>query len=71
MGIGEGRVYADIFLIVNDDDWDSIKGTENTLAILEYDKDPSAKGLSYDGKSTASSNTKLKIEELSIIECTL
>ena len=46
--IGEGRVYADLFLIVNDDDWDSLKGTEKTLAILEYDKDPSAKGLSYD-----------------------
>ena len=46
--IGEGRVYADIFLIVNDEDWASLKGTEKTLAILKYDKDPSADGLSYE-----------------------
>jgi len=48
MVIGEGRVYADIFLIVNDEDWASLKGTEKTLAILKYDKDPSTDGLSYD-----------------------
>ena len=46
--IGDGRAYADIFLIVNDEDWASIQGTEKTLAILKYDKDPSADGLSYD-----------------------
>ena len=46
--IGEGRVYADQFLIVNDEDWVSLKGTEKTLAILKYDNDPSADGLSYD-----------------------
>ena len=50
--IGEGRVYADIFLIVTDEDWASLKGTEKTLAILKYDKDPSADGLSYDVEKT-------------------
>lgn len=46
--IGKGRVYADMFLIVNDEDWASLEGTEKTLAILKYDKDPSAEGLDYD-----------------------
>lgn len=44
--IGRGRAYADMFLIVNDADWASIKGTEKMMALLEYDKDPSADGLS-------------------------
>ena len=46
--IGIGRAYADIFLIVNDDDWASLEGTEKSLAILKYDKDPSTDGLDYD-----------------------
>ena len=46
--IGDGRIYADLFLIVNDEDWASLKGTEKTMAILKYDKDPSTHGLSYD-----------------------
>lgn len=50
--LGEGRVYTDIFLIVNDDDWASLEGTEKTLAILKYDKDPSADGLSYNVEKT-------------------
>lgn len=50
--IGEGRVYVNMFLIVNDTDWDSIKGTEKTMAILKYDKDPSAEGLDYDVEKT-------------------
>ena len=50
--IGEGRVYADLFLIVTDEDWASLEGTEKTLAILKYDKDPSADGLSYDVEKT-------------------
>ena len=45
--IGIGRAYADMFLIVKDEDWASLKGAEKALAILKYDKDPSAKGLSY------------------------
>ncbi|MEK3955249.1 lipoprotein BA_5634 family protein [Psychrobacillus sp. FSL K6-1464] len=44
--IGRGRAYADMFLIVNDADWASIKGSEKVMALLEYDKDPSADGLS-------------------------
>ena len=46
--IGIGRAYADMFLIVNDEDWSSLEGTEKTLAILEYDKDPGKDGLDYD-----------------------
>ena len=48
MVIGIGRAYADMFLIVNDEDWSSLEGTEKTLAILEYDKDPGKDGLDYD-----------------------
>lgn len=50
--IGEGRAYGDMFLIVNDADFDSIKGTEKMMALLEYDKDPSADGLDYDVEKT-------------------
>ena len=50
--IGEGRVFTDMFLIVNEADWDSIKGTEKSMAVLKYDKDPSADGLSYDVEKT-------------------
>jgi len=46
--IGIGRAYADIFLIVNDEDWASLEGTEKVLAILKYDKDPGKDGLDYD-----------------------
>lgn len=50
--IGEGRAYGDMFLIVNTADWDSIKGTEKMMALLEYDKDPSEDGLDYDVEKT-------------------
>ena len=50
--IRDGRVYTDLFLIVNDDDWASLEGTEKTLAILKYHKDPSAQGLRYDVEKT-------------------
>ena len=50
--IGEGRAYGDMFLIVTDADWASIKGTEKMMALLEYDKDPSADGLDYDVEKT-------------------
>ena len=46
--IGIGRAYADMFLIVNDEDWVSLEGTEKTLALLKYDKDPGKDGLDYD-----------------------
>ncbi|MBB4826416.1 hypothetical protein HNO89_003676 [Sporosarcina luteola] len=50
--IGDGRTYADKFLIVNNDDWNSFGGTKKTMAILKYDKDPSANGLRYDVEKT-------------------
>jgi hypothetical protein len=40
-----------------DEDWASLKGTEKTLAILKYDKDPSAVWLSYDVQITATCHT--------------
>lgn len=46
--IGDGRTYADMFLIVNDEDWASLQGTEKMMAILKFDKDPSADGFSYE-----------------------
>ena len=39
--IGDARVYGDMFLIVDDADWSAMKGTEKTIGILKYDKDPS------------------------------
>ncbi|WP_342509070.1 lipoprotein BA_5634 family protein [Sporosarcina sp. FSL K6-2383] len=50
--IGEGRVFTDLFLIVNDEDWASLAGTEKTMAILKYDTDPSAEGLRYEVEKT-------------------
>ncbi|QTD42776.1 lipoprotein BA_5634 family protein [Sporosarcina sp. Te-1] len=50
--IGDGRTYADKFLIVNRADWDSFDGTKKTMAILQYDKDPSANGLRYEVEKT-------------------
>lgn len=50
--IGEGRTYADLFLIVNEEDWATQGGTEKTLAVLQYDKDPSTGGLQYDVEKT-------------------
>ncbi len=50
--IGEGRAFADMFLIVNDEDWATLKGTEKTMAILKFDKDPSADGFSYEVERT-------------------
>lgn len=46
--IGDGRAYVDMFLIVNDEDWAALTGTEKEMAVVKYDKDPSADGLSYD-----------------------
>ena len=46
--IGEGRTYADMFLIVDEEDFALFQGTDKMMAILEYDKDPSADGISYD-----------------------
>ncbi|MCM3357300.1 lipoprotein BA_5634 family protein [Psychrobacillus sp. FSL K6-4046] len=50
--IGEGRAYTDMFLIVTNADYDAIEGTEKTMAVLKYDKDPSADGLKYDVEKT-------------------
>ncbi|MEK5040876.1 lipoprotein BA_5634 family protein [Sporosarcina sp. FSL K6-3457] len=46
--IGDGRAYVDMFLIVNDEEWASLEGTEKVMAILKFDKDPSADGFSYE-----------------------
>ena len=52
MVIGGGRTYTDLFLIVHAEDWASLNGEEKTMAILEYDKDPSTYGLDYDVEQT-------------------
>ncbi|WP_078379812.1 lipoprotein BA_5634 family protein [Sutcliffiella halmapala] len=41
--IGDGRVYSDMFLIMNDMDWSVMKGTEKSMGIIEYAKDPAKK----------------------------
>lgn len=46
--IGNGRAYADKFLIVDDADWEEAAGEEKTMAVLEYDNDPSVRMMEYD-----------------------
>lgn len=50
--IGDGRIYVDMFLIVDDTDWPSIKGKEKTLAIMEYKSDPSDRMGLFDVEGT-------------------
>ena len=50
--IGKGRSYVDMFLIVHDEEWASVTGTEKVMAILKYTNDPSKKGLDYDVETT-------------------
>lgn len=50
--IGDGRIYVDMFLIVDDTDWLSIKGKEKTLAIMEYKSDPSDRMGLFDVEGT-------------------
>ena len=50
--IGDGRIYVDMFLIVDDKDWPSIKGEEKTLAIMEYKSDPSDRMGLFDVEGT-------------------
>lgn len=46
--IGDGRRYVDMFLIVDEDDFSTIKGIEKTMGIIKYDKDPDEKLPEYD-----------------------
>lgn len=46
--IGDGRSYADMFLIVDDADFSTMKGTEKTLGIIKYDEDPDKKLVNFD-----------------------
>lgn len=41
--IGHGRNYGDMFLVVTDDKWSAMKGTEKSMGVIEYDKDPAKK----------------------------
>ncbi|WP_188455716.1 lipoprotein BA_5634 family protein [Virgibacillus oceani] len=41
--IGDGRSYVDAFIIVDGTDFSTMKGTEKTMGIIKYDKDPSKK----------------------------
>lgn len=42
--IGDGRVYVDMFLVVTEDDFNGISGTEKTIGVIQYDKDPDGIG---------------------------
>lgn len=42
--IGDGRVYVDMFLVVTEDDFEEISGTEKTIGVIQYDKDPDGIG---------------------------
>lgn len=41
--IGRGRNYGDMFLVVSDDKWSAMKGTEKSMGVIEYNKDPAKK----------------------------
>ncbi|WP_454052394.1 lipoprotein BA_5634 family protein [Clostridium sp. Marseille-Q7071] len=38
--IGDGRVYVDMFAIVDDSIWKTIDSEEKTIGLLEFNKDP-------------------------------
>lgn len=46
--IGDGRAFVDKFLIVDDSDWVKIEGKAKSMAIMEYDEDPSIKLMDFD-----------------------
>ncbi|WP_336769651.1 lipoprotein BA_5634 family protein [Bacillus bombysepticus] len=41
--IGDGRVYADMFAIVNDEVYKELQGAEKSVGVLEFSKDPDEK----------------------------
>lgn len=46
--IGDGRVYVDMFAIVDDSIWKTIDGEENTIGLLEFNKDPKHEMINFD-----------------------
>lgn len=42
--IGDGRVYADLFLVVADKEFPAIDAEEKTMGIIQYNKDPDGIG---------------------------
>jgi len=50
--IGDGRAFVDKFLVVDDSDWPQIEGEVKSMAIMEYEKDPSTKFTDFDVDDT-------------------
>lgn len=46
--IGDGRVYVDMFAIVDDSIWKTIDGEEKTIGLLEFNKDPKHELINFD-----------------------
>ncbi|ARC83483.1 hypothetical protein U732_2407 [Clostridium argentinense CDC 2741] len=46
--IGDGRVYVDMFAIVDDSIWKTIDGEEKTIGLLEFNKDPKHEMINFD-----------------------
>ncbi|HCQ88549.1 MAG TPA: hypothetical protein DIU45_00790 [Clostridium sp.] len=46
--IGDGRVYVDMFAIVDDLIWKTIDGEEKTIGLLEFNKDPKHELINFD-----------------------
>lgn len=42
--IGDGRAYADMFLVVTDKDFTEFEAEEKTMGIIQYNKDPDGIG---------------------------
>ncbi|WP_461614539.1 lipoprotein BA_5634 family protein [Clostridium sp. Marseille-QA1073] len=46
--IGDGRVYVDMFAIVDDSIWKTIDREEKTIGLLEFNKDPKHEMINFD-----------------------
>lgn len=42
--IGDGRAYADMFLVVADEDFKDLAGADKMMGLIEYNKDPDGIG---------------------------
>lgn len=49
--IGDGRSYADSFMVVDDSIWDTIDGKEKTVGVLHFDKEHNPKKKMMDFKA--------------------
>ncbi len=42
--VGDGRAYADMFLVITDEEFADLEAEEKTMGIIQYNKDPDGIG---------------------------